>query len=238
MVKGKMLYEGKAKKIFTTEHDNVLLVEYKNSLTAFNAQKKAEMEGKGVLNNLISSTVFTFLTEKGIPNHFIEKIDDNHQTVKKVEIVPVEVVTRNITTGTLCKRLGVEEGMKLPYPLVEFYLKSDELGDPIITEDHAVLFNWSTKEELDHIREMTLKVNSLLTEYFREMGIILVDFKLEFGKDQDGNIILADEVSPDTCRFWDMKSGEKLDKDRFRKDLGNVLGAYQEIWKRISSREA
>ncbi len=237
MEKGKMLYEGKAKKMFTTEDDNVLLIEYKNSLTAFNAQKKAEMEGKGVLNNLISSTIFKFLTENQIPNHFLEKIDDNHQTVRRVEIVPVEVVTRNITTGTLCKRLGVEEGMKLPYPLVELYFKNDELGDPIITEDHAILFKWSSKEELDQIKEITLKVNSLLSDYFKELGIILVDFKLEFGRDSEGNLILADEVSPDTCRFWDIKSGEKLDKDRFRKDLGNVLGAYEEIWKRISSRD-
>lgn len=238
MEKGKMLYEGKAKKVFTTKDDQVLLIEYKNSLTAFNAQKKAEMEGKGVLNNLISSTIFKFLTDNGIPNHFIEKIDDNHQTVKKVEITPVEVVTRNITTGTLCKRLGVPEGTKLPYPLVELYLKSDELGDPIITEDHAILFNWSNRKELDMIKEITLRVNSLLTEYFKELGIILVDFKLEFGRDSEGNLLLADEVSPDTCRFWDVTSGEKLDKDRFRKDLGNVLGAYEEIWKRISSREA
>ncbi len=237
MKKGKMLYEGKAKKMFTTEDENVLLIEYKNSLTAFNAQKKAEMEGKGVLNNLISSTIFRFLTENQIPNHFLEKIDDNHQTVKRVDIIPVEVVTRNITTGTLCKRLGVEEGMKLPYPLVEFYFKNDELGDPIITEDHAILFKWSSKEELDQIKEITLKVNSLLSDYFKELGIILVDFKLEFGRDSEGNLILADEVSPDTCRFWDIQSGEKLDKDRFRKDLGNVLGAYEEIWKRISSRD-
>ena len=237
MKKGKMLYEGKAKKMFTTEDDNVLLIEYKNSLTAFNAQKKAEMEGKGVLNNLISSTIFRFLAENQIPNHFLEKIDDNHQTVKRVDIIPVEVVTRNITTGTLCKRLGVEEGMKLPYPLVEFYFKNDELGDPIITEDHAILFKWSSKEELDQIKEITLKVNSLLSDYFKKLGIILVDFKLEFGRDSEGNLILADEVSPDTCRFWDIKSGEKLDKDRFRKDLGNVLGAYEEIWKRISSRD-
>lgn len=237
MKKGKMLYEGKAKKMFTTEDENILLIEYKNSLTAFNAQKKAEMEGKGVLNNLISSTIFRFLAENQIPNHFLEKIDDNHQTVKRVDIIPVEVVTRNITTGTLCKRLGVEEGMKLPYPLVEFYFKNDELGDPIITEDHAILFKWSSKEELDQIKEITLKVNSLLSDYFKELGIILVDFKLEFGRDSEGNLILADEVSPDTCRFWDIKSGEKLDKDRFRKDLGNVLGAYEEIWERISSRD-
>jgi len=237
MEKKQMLYEGKAKKMFATEDENVLLIEYKNSLTAFNALKKAEMEGKGVLNNLISSEIFEYLTKNGIPNHFIEKIDDNHQTVKKVDIVPIEVVTRNISTGSLCKRLAVEEGKKLDYPLIEFYFKSDELGDPIITEDHAILFGWATKEELALIKDVTLKVNSLLSSYFKDLGIILVDFKLEFGKDSDGNLILADEVSPDTCRFWDMKSGEKLDKDRFRKDLGNVLGAYQEIWKRISSKE-
>jgi len=236
MKTGSMLYEGKAKKMYATDDPAVLLVDYKNSLTAFNAQKKAEMEGKGRLNNLISSRLFEYLNEQGIPTHFIERIDENRQLVKKVDIIPVEVVTRNITTGTLCRRLGVEEGMVLPYPLVEYYLKSDELGDPIIMEDHAILFNWSTKEELEKIREITLRVNQLLKKYFEKLDVILVDFKLEFGKDCEGNLLLSDEISPDTCRFWDRSSGEKLDKDRFRKDLGNVLGAYEEIWSRITSR--
>ncbi|SRR6056297_413861 len=237
MQKGIMLYEGKAKRMFATEDPDVLLVEYKNSLTAFNAQKKASMEGKGQLNNLISSEMFEYLNSQDISTHFIQKLDENHQLVKKVDIVPVEVVTRNITTGTLCKRLGVNEGIRLPYPLVEYYLKSDELGDPLIMDEHAILFGWAGREELKSMKETTLKVNELLTGFFSELGIVLVDFKLEFGKDKDGNIILSDEISPDTCRFWDKQSGEKLDKDRFRKDLGNVLDAYQEIYKRIMTRK-
>ncbi len=237
MQKGIMLYEGKAKRMFATEDPDVLLVEYKNSLTAFNAQKKASMEGKGQLNNLISSEMFEYLNSQDISTHFIQKLDENHQLVKKVDIVPVEVVTRNITTGTLCKRLGVNEGIRLPYPLVEYYLKSDELGDPLIMDEHAILFGWAGREELKTMKETTLKVNELLTSFFSELGIVLVDFKLEFGKDKDGNIILSDEISPDTCRFWDKQSGEKLDKDRFRKDLGNVLDAYQEIYKRIMTRK-
>lgn len=237
MQKGIMLYEGKAKRMFATEDPDVLLVEYKNSLTAFNAQKKASMEGKGQLNNLISSEMFEYLNSQDISTHFIQKLDENHQLVKKVDIVPVEVVTRNITTGTLCKRLGVNEGIRLPYPLVEYYLKSDELGDPLIMDEHAILFGWAGREELKTMKETTLKVNELLTGFFSDLGIVLVDFKLEFGKDKDGNIILSDEISPDTCRFWDKQSGEKLDKDRFRKDLGNVLDAYQEIYKRIMTRK-
>jgi len=233
--KKKFLYEGKAKKIYETDDANLCIIEYKNSLTAFNALKKDSIEGKGELNNLISSSLFELLTEKGIPTHFVERVDNIHQIVKKVAIVPIEVVVRNITTGSLCKRLGVEEGKVLPRPLVELYLKDDALGDPLITEDHAVLFGWSTEEQLLKIKEITLKVNSVLSEYFAGLGIILVDFKLEFGVDAEGRLILADEVSPDTCRFWDRDTKNRLDKDRFRKDLGDVLGAYQEIWRRISS---
>ena len=235
MEKKKFLYEGKAKKIYETDDANLCIIEYKNSLTAFNALKKDSIEGKGELNNLISSSLFELLTEKGIPTHFVERVDNIHQIVKKVVIVPIEVVVRNITTGSLCKRLGVEEGKVLPRPLVELYLKDDALGDPLITEDHAVLFGWSTEEQLLKIKEITLKVNSVLSEYFAGLGIILVDFKLEFGVDAEGRLILADEVSPDTCRFWDRDTKNRLDKDRFRKDLGDVLGAYQEIWRRISS---
>jgi len=233
--KKKFLYEGKAKKIYETDDANLCIIEYKNSLTAFNALKKDSIEGKGELNNLISSSLFELLTEKGISTHFVERVDNIHQIVKKVAIVPIEVVVRNITTGSLCKRLGVEEGKVLPRPLVELYLKDDALGDPLITEDHAVLFGWSTEEQLLKIKEITLKVNSVLSEYFAGLGIILVDFKLEFGVDAEGRLILADEVSPDTCRFWDRDTKNRLDKDRFRKDLGDVLGAYQEIWRRISS---
>ncbi len=235
MEKKEFLYEGKAKKIWTTDDPSAYLVEYKNSLTAFNALKKDSIEGKGRLNNLISSALFEYLGEKGIPTHFIRRIDEIHQLVRSVKIVPIEVVVRNITTGTLCKRLGVEEGIRLPRPLVELCLKDDALGDPLITEDHALLFGWTTPDQLNKIKEITLKVNSLLSEYFLALGIVLVDFKLEFGTDSEGNLLLADEISPDTCRFWDRDTNDRLDKDRFRKDLGNVLGAYEEIWRRISS---
>lgn len=238
MEKKDFLYEGKAKKVWTTNDPALYVVEYKNSLTAFNALKKDSIEGKGHLNNLISARLFQFLTGKGIPTHFVRQLDDIQQLVKKVTIVPIEVVVRNITTGTLCKRLGVDEGKVLSRPLVELYLKNDALGDPIITDDHALLFEWSTEEQLFKIKDITLKVNLLLSEYFIALGIILVDFKLEFGVDADGNLLLADEISPDTCRFWDKDTKDRLDKDRFRKDLGNVLGAYQEIWRRISTAEA
>ncbi|MFA0889040.1 MAG: phosphoribosylaminoimidazolesuccinocarboxamide synthase [Synergistales bacterium] len=237
METGKMLYEGKAKRMFETANPEVLLIEYKNSLTAFNAQKKAEMEGKGRYNTLISAWLFGYLAEKGIPSHFMELVDDNHQLVKKVRILPIEVVVRNITTGTLCKRLGVAEGIKLPRPLIEFYLKDDSLGDPLITEDHALLFDWATQDEIDAMKEKSLAVNEVLRDLFIGKGIVLVDFKLEFGRDSNGKVLLADEISPDTCRFWDSETGKRLDKDRFRKDLGDVLGAYREIWKRLSGKE-
>jgi len=237
MENGRMLYEGKAKRMFETTDPDVLLIEYKNSLTAFNAQKKAEMEGKGRYNTLISAWLFQYLSEKGIPSHFIKLVDENHQLVRKVQILPIEVVVRNITTGTLCKRLGVAEGMELPRPLIEFYLKDDALGDPLITEDHALLFKWATAEEIVSMKEKSLAVNETLRALFLEKGIILVDFKLEFGRDPEGKVLLADEISPDTCRFWDVATGERLDKDRFRKDLGDVLGAYREIWRRLSGEE-
>ena len=228
------IYEGKAKKLFSTGQEGTLLVEYKNSFTAFDGKKKAQMEGKGRLNNLISSEIFEYLRQKSIPHHFIRKIDETHQLVKNVKILPIEVVVRNITTGSICKRLGIKEGMHLPRPLVEFYYKDDALGDPIITEDHIILFEWGTEKELAIMKDLTLKVNDAMTSYFKDKNIVLVDFKLEFGKDAEGNVILADEISPDTCRFWDSSTGDRLDKDRFRKDLGNVLEAYEEILKRIT----
>ena len=234
LTKKDFIYEGKAKKLFTTEDPDILIVEYKDSLTAGNGAKKATMGGKGELNNKITSKLFEYLADKGIESHFIKQIDDNNQYVKRVQIVPLEVIVRNITTGSLCKRLGVKEGMKLAFPLIEFSYKDDALGDPFIIEDHAVLFGWATREELARIKEISLAVNKELTAYFAPKGVTLVDFKLEFGKDKTGKIILADEISPDTCRFWDSSTGDHLDKDRFRKDLGNVLGAYEEIWKRIS----
>ena len=234
MEKRELAYEGKAKKMFSTDDPATMLVEYKNSLTAFNAQKKDTLEGKGELNNRISARLFTFLAEKGIPNHFIKTLDDTHQLVRRVRILPVEVVVRNITTGTLCKRLGVPEGVTLERPLVEFYLKDDGLGDPLITEDHATLFGWANEEQIAKIKHIAMSVNAILGRFFDEKGIILVDFKLEFGVDSAGVLLLADEISPDTCRFWDKETKKKLDKDRFRKDLGDVLGAYREIWSRIS----
>jgi phosphoribosylaminoimidazole-succinocarboxamide synthase len=234
MEKREFIYEGKAKRLYTTEDPELVLVEYKNQLTAFNALKKAEMEGKGRLNNLISSHLFERLSAKGIRNHFVRRLDETRQLVRRVKILPLEVVVRNITTGSLCKRLGVAEGQALPRPLLEFYYKDDALADPLVTEDHALLFGWATQEDLAAIKEMTLRTNSLLQEIFEPLGIVLVDFKLEFGRDSAGNLLLADEISPDTCRFWDKATGDRLDKDRFRKDLGNVLGAYEEIWKRLS----
>ncbi|MCX7828607.1 MAG: phosphoribosylaminoimidazolesuccinocarboxamide synthase [Thermanaerothrix sp.] len=234
MQKGKMLYEGKAKRMYTTDDPNRIIVEYKDHLTAFNAQKKASMEGKGHLNNLISSVIFQALKERGVENHFIRMLDDTHQEVLRVNILPIEVVVRNITTGSICKRLGVKEGLKLQRPLVELYYKDDALGDPIINDDHAILFGWATEEELKYIKSAALKVDDLLSEIFDSVGITLVDFKLEFGRTKEGGIILADEISPDTCRLWDKNTMEKLDKDRFRNDLGKVLEAYEEIWKRLS----
>lgn len=230
------MYEGKAKRLHATDDPNQTIIEYKDSFTAFNGEKRAEMSGKGRLNNLISSEIFAYLADKGIPLHFIERIDELHQLARRVKILPLEVVVRNITTGSICKRLGVQEGMKLPRPLLEFYYKDDALGDPIVTEDHALLFGWATEDDLAEIKRITLRVNELLTELFASLNIVLVDFKLEFGKDGDGKLLLADEISPDTCRFWDSSTGDRLDKDRFRKDLGNVLGAYEEIWKRLSER--
>ena len=234
LTKKELIYEGKAKKLYTTEDPKYLIFEYKDSFTAFNGQKKATMSGKGVLNNKISSRLFELLAENGVESHFAGQIDDVHQLVRRVKIVPLEVIVRNITTGSLCKRLGVEEGMKLPRPLFEMCYKDDALGDPFIIEDHALLFGWATKEEIDKIKEISFKVNDILKDYFAGKGVVLVDFKLEFGKDSDGKLMLADEISPDTCRFWDSSTGDHLDKDRFRKVLGNVMAAYEEIWKRIS----
>ena len=236
MDKGAFIYEGKAKRLFETSDPNIVLIEYKDSFTAFNGEKKATMGGKGQLNNKISANIFIYLKENGIPVHFEQQLDDIHQLARRVTILPLEVVVRNITTGSICKRLGIEEGLRLPRPLVEFYYKEDALGDPIVTEDHALLFGWATAEDIAEIKKLTLRVNELLSAFFLEKGIVLVDFKLEFGKDAAGNILLADEVSPDTCRFWDQSTGNRLDKDRFRKDLGNVLEAYEEIWRRLSGK--
>ena len=231
-----LLYEGKAKKIYSIHgKPDIFLQEFKNSATAFNGIKKDEIEGKGILNNKISSIFFEYLISNGIPTHFFEKISDNEMLVKKVSILKIEVVCRNIAAGSLVKRYGFVEGTELKKPIIEFYYKSDELGDPLFTEAHIYELGLATESELNIIKELTLKINKLLKDFLIQKKIKLVDFKLEFGKDSKGEIILADEISPDTCRFWDADTNKKLDKDNFRFDLGNLTDAYIEILNRISN---
>jgi phosphoribosylaminoimidazole-succinocarboxamide synthase len=236
MEKLEQLYEGKAKKVFKTSEPELYWIEYKDDATAFNGVKKAQITGKGVLNNEISSIFLSLLKDQGVENHFVRKVNDREQIVRQVNIIPIEVVTRNIAAGSLAKRLGWEEGTPLSEPVVEWYYKSDELGDPMINDDHIAVLKIASSEELGQIKRDALKVNEILKEYLRERNLILVDFKLEFGKTPSGEIILADEISPDTCRFWDANTKEKLDKDRFRRDLGNVQEAYQEILQRIGGQ--
>lgn len=232
-----MLYEGKAKRIYATDNEQIVLVEYKDSATAFNGQKKADITGKGRLNNEITSLLFLKLKENGIDSHFIEKISETQQLVKKVEIIPLEVVVRNVAAGSLSKRLGIEEGSTLSTPLVEFYLKNDDLGDPLVTVDHILELKAATTEETNVLKEKALQINTVLSSFFNELGIRLIDFKLEFGKDSEGQILLADEISPDTCRLWDQKTNEKLDKDVFRRDLGSLTEAYENILNRLGGRQ-
>jgi phosphoribosylaminoimidazole-succinocarboxamide synthase len=232
-----LLYEGKAKRIFSTDDEQTVLIEYKDSATAFNGQKKADITGKGRLNNEITSLLFLKLQEQGIPSHFIKRISETEQLVKRVTIIPLEVVVRNIAAGSLSKRLGIEEGKELTKPLVEFYLKNDDLGDPLLTNDHIDELNIATKEELTILKEKALKINTVLSSFFNELGINLIDFKLEFGKDAEGSILLADEISPDTCRLWDKKTNEKLDKDVFRRDLGSLTEAYENILARLGGKQ-
>ena len=229
MEKRELLYEGKAKRIYATDNNEVVWVEFKDSATAFNGEKKSEIEGKGALNNQITSLLFAKLREENIPSHFIEKISDREQLVKKVEIIPLEVVIRNTAAGSFSKRLGVEEGTPLKKPLVEFYYKDDSLGDPLLTEDHIEELEIASREEIAILKEKGLEVDRVLSVFFEELGIKLIDFKLEFGKTSDGAILLADEISPDNCRFWDAKTNEKMDKDVFRRDLGNLTDAYKKI---------
>ncbi|GEN35645.1 MULTISPECIES: phosphoribosylaminoimidazolesuccinocarboxamide synthase [Aneurinibacillus] len=233
MEKLEMLYEGKAKRIYRTNKPGVFWVQYKDDATAFNGEKRAQIMGKGELNNRITSIFFRMLKEKGIDNHFIEELSATEQLVKQVTIIPLEVVVRNVAAGSLAKRLGMEEGRALPYPVVEFYYKDDTLGDPLVNDSHIDVLGIATADDRALLREMALKVNDVLVPYMKERNVILVDFKLEFGRTEDGQILLADEISPDTCRFWDADTMEKLDKDRFRRDLGNVEDAYKEILKRI-----
>ncbi|UQZ88103.1 phosphoribosylaminoimidazolesuccinocarboxamide synthase [Deltaproteobacteria bacterium Smac51] len=232
MEKGKMLYEGKAKQIFETEKPDEVLVYYKDDATAFNGEKKGTINSKGLLNNAIATLFFELLEKEGIPTHFIRKVDDRTMLVKKLEIIPIEVVMRNIAAGSLAKRLGWEEGRDLGRPVVEFYYKDDALGDPLINRYHAAVLKAAEPAELDKLEEFGLKINKILSDYLAARKTILVDFKLEFGR-WNGQIILGDEISPDTCRFWDADTREKLDKDRFRRDLGNVEEAYQEMYNRI-----
>ena len=208
-----LLYEGKAKKIFSTENDNEFVVYYKDDATAFNGEKKAEISSKGILNNKISTIMFEELAKEGIESHFIKSLSDREMLVKKVKILPLEVIVRNITAGSFCKRYGVEEGIVLDQPIFEMSYKNDEFGDPLLNDDHAIALKLATKEEIDFLRSQTLKINEIMKKFFLKMDLKLVDFKLEFGKDVDGNIILADEISPDTCRLWDVNTNEKLDKD-------------------------
>lgn len=233
MKKGSFMYEGKAKRIYQTDHPEQFWVEYKDDATAFNGEKKGSIMGKGKLNNYISSSFFTLLKENGVKNHFIQRLSDHEQLVRKVEVIPVEVVVRNYAAGSMAKRLGIEEGKALPSPIVEFYYKNDDLGDPIITEDHVYILQLAEPHQLQKLKSEALKINQILTNDLKSKKIKLVDFKLEFGLTSEGEIILADEISPDTCRFWDSETNEKLDKDRFRRDLGGVEEAYQEILNRV-----
>ena len=228
MKKREKLYEGKAKILYITDDSDKVIAYYKDDATAFDAIKKATIKGKGELNNTISSYLFQYLNENGIPTHFIKKLSDREMLLYKVEIIPVEVVVRNIAAGSIIKRLGIPEKKEFSPPLVEFYLKNDELHDPIICEQHIYAMDLAKPEEVSKMREIALKVNDLLKEFMSKNGIILVDFKLEFGR-KDGEILLADEISPDTCRFWDAKTGEKLDKDRFRYDLGDLIEGYKKV---------
>lgn len=233
MEKGKLLYEGKGKRLYESGNSSELICEFKDDLTAFNAQKKSSEAGKGALNCKISTHLFGLLQKAGINTHLVKTIDATHQLVKKVEIIPIEVVVRNKATGSLTKRLGIPNGTVLPFALVEFYYKDDSLNDPIINDEHAVIMKLATQNELEVLKDLGRKINNTMKAFFDKTGLDLIDFKVEFGRDGNGKILLADEISPDSCRFWDKATGEKLDKDRFREDLGGVKVAYEEVLKRI-----
>lgn len=233
MEKTTQLYEGKAKKVYATEDPNLVIVSYKDDATAFDGLKKGTIMGKGVVNNRMSNFLMQILEKEGVPSHFVEEINDRETIVKKVSIVPLEVIIRNISAGSFAKRFGVEEGIVFAEPTIEFSYKNDDLHDPLMNSYHAIALGVATKEEIETIKAMAFKVNEVLKAYFLKLGVKLVDFKLEFGKTNDGTIVLADEISPDTCRFWDAETNEKLDKDRFRRDLGNVEDAYKEMMKRV-----
>ncbi|EOQ36101.1 phosphoribosylaminoimidazolesuccinocarboxamide synthase [Butyricicoccus pullicaecorum] len=236
MQKKEQLYEGKAKKVFATDDPNLYIVDYKDDATAFNGQKKGQIAGKGVINNVMSNHMFQLLEQQGVPTHFVEQLSERETVVKKVSIVPLEVIIRNISAGSFAKRYGVEEGIVFKAPTIEFSYKNDDLGDPLINDYHALALGLATEDEINEIKAMAFKVNEVMKDYFDHLNVTLVDFKLEFGKTPDGKIILADEISPDTCRLWDKTTGEKLDKDRFRRDLGGVEEAYQEIMRRVMGK--
>ena len=233
MEKREMLYEGKAKKVFATDNEDLLIVSYKDDATAFNGKKKGTITGKGAINNRVTNFMMQRLEEAGVPTHFVEELNDRDTVVKKVTIVPLEVIIRNISAGSFAKRYGVEEGIPFDEPTIEFSYKNDDLDDPLINEYHVQALKLASKEDVATIKELAFKVNEVMKAFFKERKVDLVDFKLEFGKTSDGTIVLADEISPDTCRFWDSDTHEKLDKDRFRRDLGNVEDAYDEMLKRI-----
>ena len=233
MEKLEQLYEGKAKKVFKTDDPEVLMVDYKDDATAFNGEKKGTIQSKGIINNRVTNHLMKMLEDQGIPTHLIKEISDRETLVKKVTIVPLEVIIRNVAAGSFSKRYGVEEGKELLAPTLEFSLKNDDLGDPLINSYHVLALGLATQEEIDTIAKYAFKVNEILKKYLLDLGIKLIDFKLEFGKTSDGTIVLAEEISPDTCRFWDKDTNEKLDKDRFRRDMGGVENAYEEIMKRL-----
>ncbi len=234
MNKKELLYEGKAKKIWTTDDENLLISEFKDSLTAFNGEKKSNQEGKGALNNKISTILFEYLEEKGVPTHFVKMLDDNHMLHKYAEVIKIEVIVRNIATGSLSRNLGIEDGKVLPFTLVEFDYKNDELGDPKLNDQHCLILELvKDTSELEYIRYMARKINNFLSEFYAKADLKLVDFKLEFGRDSNDNIILIDELSPDNFRLWDANTNEKMDKDRFRQGLGGLIEAYEEVLKRI-----
>ena len=236
MSRRKKIYEGKAKILYEGPEAGTLIAHFKDDATAFNNQKRGQIEGKGVLNNRISEFLMTRIEAIGIPTHFIKRLNMREQLVRKVEIIPLEMVCRNVAAGTICKRLGLKEGEKLPRPIIEYYLKDDDLGDPLVSEDHISAFGWAAPQEMDDMIAMTFRVNDFLSGMFGAIGIQLIDFKLEFGRQFEGEmmrVILADEISPDSCRFWDVQSKRKLDKDRFRQDLGDVPEAYAEIARRL-----
>lgn len=236
MEKAQLLYEGKAKRLYKTDEQGILWVEYKDSATAFNGEKKEEISGKGRLNNQITSLLFEKLKEAGIASHFVKQLSESEQLVRAVSIIPIEVVVRNIVAGSMAKRLGIEEGKEIKKPIVEFYLKDDELGDPLITDDHVHMLELATAQEVAALKDKARVINDVLIGFFQDIGVDLVDFKIEFGRDENGDILLADEISPDTCRLWDKETKQKLDKDVFRRNLGNLTDAYELILSRLGGQ--